>query len=131
VPRLCGTLFGIFGAIALALAAVGLYGVMSYAARQRTREIGIRMAIGAQPADVLRLLARQGIWLTGIGLGIGLAMAYFVSRILGGFLYGVSSRDWATFAAVSVLLLAVAMVAVLVPARRAARMDALRSIRYE
>jgi len=131
VPRLCGTLFGIFGAIALALAAVGLYGVMSYAARQRTRDIGIRMAIGAQPADVLRLLARQGIWLTGIGLGIGLAMAYFVSRILGGFLYGVSSRDWATFAAVSVLLLAVAMVAVLVPARRAARMDALRSIRYE
>ena len=131
VPRLCGTLFGIFGAIALALAAVGLYGVMSYAARQRTREIGIRMAIGAQPGDVLRLLARQGIWLTGIGLGIGLAMAYFASRVLGGFLYGVSSRDGATFAGVSVLLLAVAMAAVLAPARRAARMDALRSIRYE
>jgi ABC-type antimicrobial peptide transport system permease subunit len=124
-------LFGIFGAIALALAAVGLYGVMSYAVRRRTREIGIRMAIGAQPADVLRLLARQGIWLTGIGLGIGLGTAYFVSRILSGFLYGVSARDGATYAGVSLLLLAVATVAVLVPARRAARMDALRSIRYE
>jgi predicted permease len=131
VPRLCGNLFGIFGAIALALAAVGLYGVMSYAVRRRTREIGIRMAIGAQPADVLRLLARQGIWLTGIGLGIGLGTAYFVSRILSGFLYGVSARDGATYAGVSLLLLAVATVAVLVPARRAARMDALRSIRYE
>jgi predicted permease len=131
VPRLCGTLFGIFGAIALALAAVGLYGVMSYAVRRRTREIGIRMAIGAQPGDVLRLLARQGIWLTGIGLGIGLGTAFLVSRILSGFLYGVSARDGATFAGVSVLLLVVAMVAVLVPARRAARLDALRSIRYE
>jgi predicted permease len=131
VPRLCAALFGIFGVIALVLAAVGLYGVMSYSVRQRTKEIGIRLAIGARPVDVLRMLAGQGIWLTGIGIGIGLALAYSVSRVASAFLYGVSARDGATFAGVSIVLFAVAMVAVLVPARRAAVMDALRSIRYE
>jgi predicted permease len=131
VPRLCGTLFGIFGAVGLALAAVGLYGVMSYTVRQRTKEIGIRMALGARPADVVGMLARRGIWLTGIGLGIGLGLACSVSRMAGAFLYGVGSRDWATFAGVSMLLFGVAMAAVLIPARRAAGADALRSIHYE
>jgi ABC-type antimicrobial peptide transport system permease subunit len=131
VPRLCGTLFGIFGAVALALAAVGLYGVMSYSVRQRTKEIGVRIALGARPADVMGMLARRGIWLTGIGLGVGLILAYSVSRFASAFLYGVGSRDWVTFAGVSLLLFGVAMVAVLVPARRAASMNALRSIRYE
>ena len=128
VPRLCGTLFGIFGAVALALAAVGMYGVMSYSVRQRTREIGVRIALGARPGDVMGMLARRGIWLTSIGMGIGLALAFAVSRIAGAFLYHVSSTDGATFAGVSILLFGVAMAAVLIPARRAAGMDALRSI---
>ncbi|MGJ5814704.1 ADOP family duplicated permease [Paludibaculum fermentans] len=131
LPRVCGALFGVFGGIALALAAVGLYGVMSYSVRQRTKEIGIRLAIGARPGDVLRMLARQGVWLVSVGLAIGLGLAYSVTRVATAFLYGVSARDGLTFAGVSVLLFGVAMVAVLLPARRAAGMDALRSIRYE
>ncbi|QOY86112.1 ABC transporter permease [Paludibaculum fermentans] len=131
LPRVCGALFGVFGGIALALAAVGLYGVMSYSVRQRTREIGIRLAIGARPGDVLRMLVRQGAWLVGVGLVIGLGLAYSVSRVATAFLYGVSARDGLTFAGVSVLLFGVAMAAVLLPARRAAGMDAVRSIRYE
>jgi predicted permease len=131
VPRLCGVLFGIFGAIALSLAAVGLYGVMSYAVRQRTKEIGIRMAIGARPVDVLLMVAGQGIWLTSIGLGIGLVLAYPASRVIGAFLYGVSARDGVTFAGVPILLFGVAMMAILIPAKRAAGMEALHSIRYE
>lgn len=131
LPRVCGALFGIFGGIALALAAVGLYGVMSYSVRQRTKEIGIRLAIGARPGDVLRMLVRQGAWLVGVGLAIGLGLAYSVSKVATAFLYGVSARDGLTFAGVSVLLSGVAMLAVLLPARRAAGMDALRSIRYE
>ena len=131
IPRLCGALFGIFGAVALALAAVGMYGVMSYSVRQRTREIGVRIALGARPGDVVGMLARRGVWLTGIGMGIGLVLAFVVSRIVGAFLYRVSSTDGATFAGVSILLFGVAMAAVLIPARRAASMDALRSIRHE
>ena len=131
VPRLCGLLFGIFGAVALALASVGMYGVMSYSVRQRTREIGVRVALGARPADVIRMLAWSGIRLTGIGLAIGLALALAVSRVAGALLYRVKSTDGATFAGVGLLLFAVAMAAVLIPAMRAAGMDALRSIRHE
>jgi predicted permease len=131
VPRLCGALFGIFGAVALALAAVGMYGVMSYSVRQRTREIGVRIALGARPGDVVGMLARRGVWLTSIGMAIGLVLAFALSRIVGAFLYRVSSTDAATFAGVSILLFGVAMAAVLIPARRAAGMDALRSIRHE
>jgi putative ABC transport system permease protein len=87
--------------------------------------------LGARPVDVMGMLARRGIWLTGIGLGVGLIPAFSVSRFASAFPYGVGSRDWVTFAGVSLLLFGVAMVAVLVPARRAARMNALRSIRYE
>ena len=131
VPRLCGALFGVFGAVALALAAVGMYGVMSYSVRQRTREIGVRIALGAGPGDVVSILARRGIWLTSVGMGIGLVLALAISRIVGAFLYRVSSTDGATFAGVSILLFCVAMAAVFIPARRAASMDALRSIRHE
>ena len=131
VQRLCGALFGIFGAVALALAAVGMYGVMSYSVRQRTQEIGVRIALGARPGDVMGMLARRGIWLTSVGMGIGLVLALAISRIVGAFLYRVSSTDGATFAGVSILLFCVAMAAVFIPARRAASMDALRSIRHE
>jgi predicted permease len=131
VPRLCGALFGIFGAVALVLAAVGMYGVMSYSVRQRRREIGVRMALGASPGDVVGMLARRGIRLASIGIAIGLALAFAVSRVVSSLLYRVSSTDAATFAGVSVLLFGVAMAAVLIPARRAAGMDALRSIRHE
>jgi ABC-type antimicrobial peptide transport system permease subunit len=131
VQRLCGALFGIFGAVALALAAVGMYGVMSYSVRQRTQEIGVRIALGARPGDVMGMLVRRGVWLTSVGMGIGLVLALAISRIVGAFLYRVSSTDGATFAGVSILLFCVAMAAVFIPARRAASMDALRSIRHE
>ena len=117
--------------MALALAAVGMYGVMSYSVRQRTQEIGVRIALGARPGDVMGMLVRRGVWLTSVGMGIGLVLALAISRIVGAFLYRVSSTDGATFAGVSILLFSVAMAAVLIPARRAASMDALRSIRHE
>jgi predicted permease len=131
VPRVCGSLFGVFGAVALTLAAVGLYGVMTYAAQRRTKEIGIHLAIGARRVDVARLLARQGIWLTVAGLALGLTAAWPVSHGIGAFLYGVDTRDSAVFAGVSILLAATALVAIAIPAIRAARMDALRAIHYE
>jgi len=131
VPRLCGALFGVFGAVGLALAAVGLYGVMSYAARQRTREIGVRMALGASARDVVGMLALSALRVTGIGLAIGLALALAASRAAAAFLYGVKPGDALTFGGVSLLLFAVAMAAALIPAWRAAGVDALRAIRHE
>jgi predicted permease len=131
IPRLCSWLFGIFGGVALLLAAVGLYGVMSYSVRRRSREIGIRLAIGARPAQLARMLAWQGLGLAAAGAALGLAAAGAVSRVLAGFLFGVGSRDPLTFAAVPLVLAATALAAVLIPAARAVRADALRSIRYE
>ncbi|MGA2735963.1 MAG: ABC transporter permease [Bryobacteraceae bacterium] len=131
IPRLSAVLLGVFGAVGLTLATVGLYGVMSYSVQRRTREIGIRMALGARTGGVLRLVARQGLALAGIGVAIGLALALTVSRFAASLLYGISATDTLTFIVVPVLLLAVAALAVLLPARRAATTDPLTALRYE
>jgi len=129
--RLTGAVLGIFGVLGLVLAAIGTYGVMAYSVAQRTKEIGIRMAIGASTGDVVRLLMRQGMSLVGIGIAIGLAGAFGASRLIRGVLYGGGENDPLTFAAVPILLAGVAMAAIWIPARRAAAMDPLVALRHE
>ncbi len=131
VPRLSAVLLGLFGAVGLVLATIGLYGVLSYSVRRRTREIGIRMALGASAKDVLGLVTGQGMWLAGIGLAIGLAISFGVWRFAASLLYGISATDGVTFIGVPLLLLAVAFVATLVPARRAARVEPMDALRWE
>ncbi|HEX4064956.1 MAG TPA: ABC transporter permease [Acidobacteriaceae bacterium] len=131
LPRLSSLLLGIFGAIGLTLASIGLYGVMSYSVRRRTREIGIRMALGAKRPTVLRMILRQGLILTAIGLAIGLAIALALGRFTASLLYGTSGTDLLTFVTVSLVLLVTAAVAVLVPALRAAHVEPTIALHYE
>jgi predicted permease len=129
--RMGAILLGIFGALALLLASIGLYGVMSFAVSRRTRELGIRMALGAQAADVFKLVVRQGMGLVVIGMVLGLAVAAMVTRLLTSFLYGVSATDHLTFAVIPVILAVAALLACYVPARRATKVDPLVALRYE
>ncbi len=127
--RVFGVLFAIFAAIGLVLASVGIYAVIAYSVSQRTQEIGIRMAFGAQPNGILRLVMGQGLKLALIGVAIGLAGSLAVTRVMASVLYGVSATDPATLAIVAVLLAGVALLASYIPARRAARVDPMLALR--
>jgi len=130
-PRVCAALLAVFGAVGLTLAAVGLYGVMSYSVRRRTREIGIRMALGAKPGSVLAMVLRQGLTLTGVGLAIGFAIALALGRFTASLLYGISGTDHITLVAVSAVLFLAALAASLFPAYRAAHVAPTTALRYE
>jgi putative ABC transport system permease protein len=124
-------LLAIFAAVALVLAAVGIYGVMSYSVAQQTREIGIRMALGAQRSDVLRMTVKQGLRLVGLGLVIGLVAAFILTRVMASLLFGISATDPLTFVTISLVLLAVAMLANYIPSVRAMKVDPMVALRYQ
>lgn len=129
--KLIAWLFGVFGAVAFGLAAIGLYGVMSYSVSHRTQEIGVRVALGATPGDVLGLIFRQGGWQLGLGLAIGLGLAFFAGQVLATFLYGVSPHDGVTFTGTLLALGVAGLLAMLVPALRALRVNPVVALRNE
>ena len=129
--RLMARLSSFFGALALVLACIGLYGLLSYEVSRRTRELGIRMALGAQRRNLLRLVVGQGILLVLIGAAIGIAAALGVTHFISSMLYGLHANDPVTFAAVAILLTLVALAACYIPARRAMRVDPMVALRHE
>ena len=124
-------LIGSFASLALLLAVVGLYGLTSYTALQRTREIGIRMALGVQPGDILKLILNQGIRVALVGVAVGVLAGLGLTRLMASLLFGIIASDWLTFTSVALVLVLVAAVASSVPARRAAKIDPLTAVRYE
>jgi len=124
-------LLGVFGLLALSIATIGIYGVISYGVSERTREMGIRMALGARAVDVLRLVISQGMWLAVIGVALGSALALLSTRVIKSYLYDVSTADPLTFGGIAFLLIGVALLACYIPARRATKVDPLVALRYE
>jgi putative ABC transport system permease protein len=129
--RLFGWMFSMFAGVALVLASVGVYGVIAYSVSQRTQEIGVRVALGAQSSDVIRMVVRGGAMLALMGIAIGLVGAFAVTRVIASLLFDVSATDTLSFVGVTVFLGAIAIIASYVPARRATRVDPLTALRAE
>ena len=131
MPRMGAAVLGILGLIGLVMSSVGVYGVIAYTISRRTREIGIRVALGAQRRNVILMVVRQGVKLVAIGIVVGVALSLAATRVLGSFLYGLNATDLLSFLYVSLLLLGVALAACYVPARRATRIDPIAALRDE